>query len=54
MNKKLFGIKISTIFTFIICLIVAVVIWMLVKYQFDAENAETVFSSLPALENLGS
>lgn len=51
MNKKFFGIKLSTIFTFLICLIVSVVIWMLVKYQLDAKNAETLFSSFSALAN---
>jgi hypothetical protein len=49
MNKKFFGIKLSTILTFVICLVVSFVIWMLVKYQLDSKNAEAVFSSFSAL-----
>jgi len=49
MNKKFFGIKLSTIFTIVICLIVAVAIWMLVKYQLDAKNIDTVFTVFPTL-----
>ena len=40
MNKKIFGIKISTILTAFVCIVVAFMIWMLVKYKTDI-NAET-------------
>lgn len=44
MNKKIFGIKIGTILTFIICLTVAILIWAMVKYQLslDAESASLI------------
>ena len=35
MNKKIFGIKISTILTSFACLVIAIGIWMLVKYKLD-------------------
>ncbi len=44
MNKKIFGIKISTILTAIICLIIATLIWLLVKYV-DPADSVFVFSS---------
>ena len=33
MNKKVFGIKISTILTAFICIVCAIAIWMMVKYK---------------------
>ena len=41
MNKKIFGIKISTILTFFVCIIVALAIWMLVKYKTDIGAVES-------------
>jgi len=35
MNKKIFGIKVGTILTAFICLIVSIVVWLLVKYKMD-------------------
>ena len=35
MNKKIFGIKIGTILTAVACLVIAIAIWMLVKYKMD-------------------
>ncbi len=35
MNKKIFGIKVSTILTAFVCLLVSLVVWMLVKYKLD-------------------
>ena len=39
MNKKIFGIKIGTILTFIVCLVIAIALWAMVKYQ-SSLNAE--------------
>lgn len=39
MNKKIFGIKISTILTAFVCIIVALSVWMLVKYEMDKDTA---------------
>ena len=39
MNKKIFGIKISTYLTVIGCLALAVVIWLSVKMMPDANGA---------------
>ena len=33
MNKKIFGIRLGTILTVVICIIVAFTIWMTVKYK---------------------
>ena len=35
MKKKLFGIRISTILTAFVCVVVALLIWMIVKYKMD-------------------
>lgn len=40
MNKKIFGIKISTILQAVLCIIVAFVIWFAVKYTGTAEKTE--------------
>jgi len=45
MRKRIFGIKISTLLTAFICLAVAFMIWMIVKYNAEFEN--TAFCSLP-------
>ncbi len=39
MNKKFFGIKLSSIIAFVICLVASFVIWMLVKYHLSSETA---------------
>ena len=33
MKKKIFGIKLSTIFTVFACLVIAFAIWIIVKYR---------------------
>ena len=43
MNKKIFGIKIGTIITAIVCLVVSMLIWMLVNYSLEL-NAEAAFT----------
>ena len=35
MNKKILGIKVGTILTAFVCLLVSLVVWMLVKYNLD-------------------
>lgn len=40
MNKKLFGIKISTILTAIACLLIAFAIWVVVKYNIEYSALE--------------
>ena len=42
MNKKIFGIKLSTILTVFICLVISLVVWMLVEY--DLNNSKAAFS----------
>ncbi|MBO7304625.1 MAG: hypothetical protein J6V09_05325 [Clostridia bacterium] len=52
MNKKILGMKLGTVLIGLICLAVAIVIWMLVKYSLNAEAPDTsaAFSSfLPLL-----
>ncbi len=46
MNKRIFGIKISTILTAVVCLVAAVVIWTMVKYQLDIKSSDEVCSAL--------
>ena len=41
MNKKIFGIKLSTILTVFVCLVIALVVWMLVEY--DLNNSKVAF-----------
>lgn len=41
MNKKILGIKLGTVLVGFICLAVALVIWMLVKYSMNADAADT-------------
>ncbi len=47
MDKKIFGIKISTILVAVACLCVSVLIWMFVKY--DAPDTASAFSWLTRL-----
>ena len=35
MKKKIFGIKIGTLLTYFVCLVVAFAIWMFVNYRAD-------------------
>jgi len=35
MKKRIFGIKIGTVLTFFVCLIIAFAIWMIVNYRAD-------------------
>ena len=37
MNKKILGVKLGTILTAVVCLIVAIVVWLLVKFNLNAE-----------------
>lgn len=46
MNKKVLGIKIGTILTAFVCLIVSFVVWMLVKYSLGADAAFVIPGSL--------
>ena len=46
MNKKIFGIKLGTILSAVICLFLALVIWMLVKYQLEGDDMATAFIAL--------
>ena len=39
MNKKFLGIKLSTLFTALICIVLSVVIWLLVKHHIAGQNA---------------
>lgn len=48
MKKRSFGLKLSTIFTAVICLIVAVLFWLFVKYD-EFENLEALKMSLSRL-----
>ncbi len=48
MNKKIFGIKISTILTAFACLIVAVLIWLIVKYN----DTNSALSATPRILSL--
>lgn len=32
MNKKIFGIKLSTVLTAFVCLVVAILVWLTVEY----------------------
>ena len=41
MNKKIFGIKLSTILTAIVCLVVSFLIWVVVKYNIEYTSGET-------------
>ena len=39
MNKKIFGVKISTFLTLIACFLVAILIWLIVKYNNSSDAA---------------
>ena len=41
MNKKIFGIRLGTIITLIVCIAVALAIWMIVNYKIGISEAET-------------
>lgn len=47
MKKKIFGIKISTILTVILCLIAAVVFWLFVKYS----ESESMVTAMRAFDS---
>lgn len=47
MNKRIFGIKISTILQAFVCVLFALVLWLAVKYN-NTEEAETAV--LPTTE----
>lgn len=48
MNKKIFGLKLGTIISFVACLLVAVFIWLYAKYMSSesASAAVAFFSNL--------
>ncbi len=48
MNKKILGIKISTILTVLACLIVSIVIWTIVKYNLNNTPEESAVAALQA------
>ena len=35
MKKRIFGIKLGTVLTFFVCLVIAFAIWMIVHYRAD-------------------
>jgi hypothetical protein len=39
MNKKLFGIRVGTIITFIVCVIVAIAVWFYAEITATSETA---------------
>ena len=47
MNKKIFGIKLGTIITMLVCLAIAFLIWILVEYKLHTplEQDNTVSSA---------
>ena len=49
MNKKILGIKIGTMLQFLVCVVLAFIIWFVVQYtnsQIDADNATAIGVSL--------
>ena len=46
MNKKIFGIRVGTIITFIVCIIVAIVVWLYAEITNSPETASTLFEAL--------
>lgn len=49
MNKKIFGIKISTILTFIICLVAAVLLWFYVDFTNDDSGSTALVNGIKEL-----
>ena len=49
MNKRILGIKVSTMLAFAVCLLASVVIWMLVKYHLSSEEALALSNLLQRL-----
>ena len=49
MNKKIFGIKIGPLLVALVCLLVAVVIWMFVKYNMNLQGINELFALLHPL-----
>lgn len=46
MNNKIFGIKISTILSVLLCFVFAVAFWLFVKYsEFDQSAVLSVFAN---------
>lgn len=45
MDKKNFGIKLGTVLTLFVCLLVAVCIWMIVKYNLSGDAASLLLHS---------
>ena len=45
MNKKFWGIKLSTFFTAVICIVMSVVIWLLVKHHIAEQDAVLAVTS---------
>lgn len=52
MDKKLFGIKLSTYISTIICFAVAFFVWFVAKYIDISESNEQVFAFLSELKYL--
>lgn len=52
MNKKIFGIKLSTILTAIACLVISFAIWVIVKYNINYASGE-IEEAFNALSVLG-
>ncbi len=52
MNKRIFGIRIGTIVTVVVCIAVAVALWMIAKYKISNARGvaeETAYISSEAL-----
>ncbi len=45
MNKKIFGIRVGTIITFIVCIIVAIVVWLYAEITSAPEQISELFES---------
>lgn len=46
MNKKLFGIRVGTIITFIVCVIVAIAVWFYAEITAAPESAFGFYNAL--------
>ena len=49
MNKKKFGIRIGTVVTAILCMVAAIAVWVLAKYnlEFSEEVTSVLFNLIP-------
>ncbi len=52
MNKKIFGIRLGTIITMLICALIALVIWMIVNYKTGVVGADAASFFHSAVQRL--